>query len=1185
MERSLGSRCHRRRCAPAVLREDPASLRARPRLVAGLSVPGAPPPPPPRSEPRRPGQCFLPEQPPRAQGLALEGSSGRRLRLRRRRRRNRAGWSVRSRFPPRRLEYKDYGAEGNCTRLLRPPVPNTMHQPPESTAAAAAADISARKMAHPAMFPRRGSASGSASALSAAGTGVGSNATSSEDFPPPSLLQPPPPAASSTSGPQPPPPQSLNLLSQAQLQAQPLAPGGTQMKKKSGFQITSVTPAQISASISSNNSIAEDTESYDDLDESHTEDLSSSEILDVSLSRATDLGEPERSSSEETLNNFQEAETPGAVSPNQPHLPQPHLPHLPQQNVVINGNAHPHHLHHHHHIHHGHHLHHGHHHPSHAGVATTSIPGGPPSSPISRKLSTTGSSDSVIPAAPTSAVSSGGSPASVMTNIRAPSTTGSIGINSVTGTNTVNNVNITAVGTFNPNVTSSMLGNANINASNIPSAASVSVGPGVSSGVNVNILSGMGNGTISSSAIINSVPNAAAGMTVGSVSSQQQQPTVNTSRFRVVKLDSSSEPFKKGRWTCTEFYEKENALPATEGVINKVVETVKQNPIEVTSERESTSGSSVSSSVSTLSHYTESVGSGEMGAPTVGQQQQPTLQGVALQQMDFSSTGPQSIPAVSIPQSISQSQISQGQLPSQELSYQQKQGLQPVPLQATISAATGIQPSPVNVVGVTSALGQQPSISSLAQPQLPYSQTTPPLQAPLPGAPPQQLQYGQQQPTVSPQMAPGRGKSVTQNPTSEYVQQQPILQTAVSSGQPSSAGVGAGTTVIPMAQPQSIQLPVQPTAVQAQPAGASGQAVGQAQTAVSAVPSGSQIANIGQQASIPTAVKQPPTQVTPSVIQQGAPPSSQIVPPAQTASLHQGVQTSASSLPQQLVIAPQSTLLTVPPQPQGVESVAQGVVSQQLPAVSPLPSASSISVTNQVSSAGLSGMPSAPTNLVPPQNIAQTPATQNGNLVQSVSQPPLIASNINLPLPQQIPLSSTQFSAQSLAQAIGSQIEDARRPAEPSLVGLPQTISGDSGGMSAVSDGSSGSLAASASLFPLKVLPLTTPLVDGEDESSSGASVVAIDNKIEQAMDLVKSHLMYAVREEVEVLKEQIKELIEKNSQLEQENNLLKTLASPEQLAQFQAQLQTGSPPATTQPQGTTQPPAQPASQGSGPTA
>ncbi|XP_023559370.1 TSC22 domain family protein 1-like [Octodon degus] len=102
---------------------------------------------------------------------------------------------------------------------------------------------------------------------------------------------------------------------------------------------------------------------------------------------------------------------------------------------------------------------------------------------------------------------------------------------------------------------------------------------------------------------------------------------------------------------------------------------------------------------------------------------------------------------------------------------------------------------------------------------------------------------------------------------------------------------------------------------------------------------------------------------------------------------------------------------------------------------------------------------------------------------------------------------------------------------------------------------------------------------------SSGASVVAINNKTKQATNLLKGHLMYAVREEVEVLKEQIKELIEKNSQLEKENNLLKTLASPEQLAQFQAQLQTGSPPATTQPQGSTQPHAQPASQGSGPTA
>ncbi|XP_029001504.1 TSC22 domain family protein 2 isoform X2 [Betta splendens] len=84
--------------------------------------------------------------------------------------------------------------------------------------------------------------------------------------------------------------------------------------------------------------------------------------------------------------------------------------------------------------------------------------------------------------------------------------------------------------------------------------------------------------------------------------------------------------------------------------------------------------------------------------------------------------------------------------------------------------------------------------------------------------------------------------------------------------------------------------------------------------------------------------------------------------------------------------------------------------------------------------------------------------------------------------------------------------------------------------------------------------------VDVDDDSASGASVVAIDNKIEQAMDLVKSHLMYAVREEVEVLKEQIKELFERNSVLERENAVLKSLANSEQLNQLTSQLTQGSP-------------------------
>nr|BAA11565.1 a variant of TSC-22 [Gallus gallus] len=1040
------------------------------------------------------------------------------------------------------------------------------------------------------MFPRRGSSSSSGSscvtAPTAPGTGVGSAALSAEDYQPPLLVQPPPPspAASSSAGPQPtpPPPQSLNLLSQSQLQPQPLAQTGAQMKKKSGFQITSVTPAQISASMSSNNSIAEDTESYDDLDESHTEDLSSSEILDVSLSRATDLGEPERSSSEETLNNFQEAETPGAVSPNQPHLPQQHpsLPHHPQQSVVINGSVHPHHVHHHHHLHHH---HHGHHHPSHPGVGSAPVSAGPPPSPSFRKLSTTGSSDNVISAAPGSAASSTGSPASVVSNIRTTSTPGNLGVSSATGTSTLNNM-----GAGSSSVASSMLGAMNL--SNITSTGNVNALSGTSGNVNVNILSGVGNGTSASSSVVNNVTNPSAGVAAGS---SQQQPASGTSRFRVVKLDSSSDPFKKGRWTCTEFYDKENTVAASEGVaVNKAVETIKQNPLEVTSERESTSGSSVSSNVSTLSHYTESVGSGEMGAPTVVQQQ--ASQGVGPQQMDFSSTAPPAIPASSIPQSVSQSQLAQVQLHSQEINYpQEKPGVQP-PAQASLTTVTGVQPAPVNLLGVSPALGhQQPAIQSMAQQELPYSQPAQPVQT-LPVVQQQQLQYGQQQQqqqAVPTQMATGHVKSVNQNSVtgavSEYIQHQQILQPPAPAMQPSPAGVGGGPPV-PVAQAPSMQsaVPVHPAAAPAQP-------VAHAPAAIPGVGTSGQMLSVGQQANVAAVVYPPPAanQIPPPVMPStAAPPSSQVVQPVQTGIMQQGLQASASGLPQQMVIAQQNTLLPVQPQAQAVESVVQGMTGQQLPAVSPIPSASTVPAPSQAGSAVPPGIPSASIGLGQPQNIAQASAVQNGNLAQSVSQPPLVSTSIGMPVapsvPQQIPLSSTQFPAQSLAQPVVSQMEDGRRPTEPSLVGLPQAASGESSvGASDIADGGSSNVPASVSLFPLKVLPLATPLVDGEDESSSGASVVAIDNKIEQAMDLVKSHLMYAVREEVEVLKEQIKELIEKNSQLEQENTLLKTLASPEQLAQFQAQLKTGSPSSSGQAQGTAQQPAQPASQGSGPSA
>ncbi|KFM72579.1 TSC22 domain family protein 1, partial [Stegodyphus mimosarum] len=85
--------------------------------------------------------------------------------------------------------------------------------------------------------------------------------------------------------------------------------------------------------------------------------------------------------------------------------------------------------------------------------------------------------------------------------------------------------------------------------------------------------------------------------------------------------------------------------------------------------------------------------------------------------------------------------------------------------------------------------------------------------------------------------------------------------------------------------------------------------------------------------------------------------------------------------------------------------------------------------------------------------------------------------------------------------------------------------------------------------------------------TSTGANTVAIDNKIEQAMDLVKSHLMFAVREEVEVLKEKITELLERISQLEHENDILRANASAETLKQLNNQKKTSGGGTTGKPQ------------------
>lgn len=280
------------------------------------------------------------------------------------------------------------------------------------------------------------------------------------------------------------------------------------MKKKSGFQITSVTLAQ--ANVSGNNSLADDTESYDDMDESHTEDLSSSEMLDVSVSRATDTGVLERSSSNETLNSIHGADTPGLVSPNEPLQPHSTPQGSQQQTTVVNGIMH-------HHYYPQQHSQAYQHNPESLGGGESALPTLPivplaSSSPA--MVSKVGPSQPQMPP--------------VLDNTKSQQLAAIIG-----GT------------AIDPHVQSGGSMSA------VPAAVPPSGPAGFDNAVSVQVASVGGGGT--GPTAVAPVPQ----------THHTQTQTATGSRFRVVKLDTNSEPFRKGRWTCTEYYEKEIPPPAT----------------------------------------------------------------------------------------------------------------------------------------------------------------------------------------------------------------------------------------------------------------------------------------------------------------------------------------------------------------------------------------------------------------------------------------------------------------------------------------------------------------------------------------------------------------------------------------------------------------------------------------------
>ncbi|XP_067299456.1 TSC22 domain family protein 1 isoform X2 [Pseudorasbora parva] len=666
---------------------------------------------------------------------------------------------------------------------------------------------SARKMVYPMSLPRRDSSSttvgGSTSLTTSGSTSLNSNNLMlGDEYSPPVLIQSQIPAASSL-GPQN-PPQSLNIPLQTPMFPQTLPTAVAQMKKKSGFQITSVTPAQ--TSVSTNNSITEDTESCDDLDESHTEDLSSSEIMDASLSQTNNAGGPERSSSEETLNNFHEAETPGAVSPNQPPvLTQGHL-----HGTMVNGT-----------------VHHHHHNPASskkAHPAGTQI-GIPLGVAVTSSVSSSSSTGQKMPSnvgglianASVGTTSVIGQPLATVA-----SGTGMISVTSgatiSTGKPLTNNVcmlnstSVPAVGGKSTNSSSvnyspalNSISNQTVNLTHIPSGI---IGMGITAATTVSGgVASTGGGQVGPAVMGQHAMPAPSAPVMNAQPQQAQVPTPasTSSRFRVVKLDSTSEPFKKGRWTCTDYYDKD--APSTASSENapstRTVESIRQFVPEsvVCPDRETVSGSSVSSSAS---HYTESLGSGETGGPSAVKQ---TFQQPAAQKQDYSS-----------------SSVSMSQMQPQDLVHAHLKTNVVAPMPASIQQ----QPPPVNIGGLQTTIGHSSAAVPAHMPKLTYAQAaqTSPAQA-LPVVTQQQMGYTPaQQPAVPAQVAPAHVNPLIQGGSlpPDFPQSKQVMNTVPPGSMqtlphlPASIPAVTGTGQLIAASQQPVGA-VQPPAAQPLPQG------------------------------------------------------------------------------------------------------------------------------------------------------------------------------------------------------------------------------------------------------------------------------------------------------------------------------------------------------------------------------
>ncbi|NXI23078.1 T22D2 protein, partial [Sterrhoptilus dennistouni] len=552
------------------------------------------------------------------------------------------------------------------------------------------------------------------------------------------------------------------------------------------------------------------------------------------------------------------------------------------------------------------------------------------------------------------------------------------------------------------------------------------------------------------------------------------------------------EPYRRGRWTCMEYYDRDSDGG---GVLGRTGDCIRHS--------------------STFEQAAQDRDSG-LGA---------TGGSVVISAVPASAHGPDSIADSSlaaVSQLLQTEKMNQSSL--QQPSFvigQQQQPQQPVggavpqsSAQPVFSGASGAsqqmivpqQPQPqVNPQGVSQA---GPNGKGMAPPNVTVGQSSIPVaqqqvqQANIPVTQPQQFAYSQSQiPPVHllPTQPPGQAEYM-QHMT--IMQSQGAIQQATTSSAPSTVASSLAVGQVTGQSPSPVGAPVM--GVSAQPSDAVGQGSGLLQGAQA-------------QAS------------QPAVVQPGLG--------------HTGVVQQKS-----VTQHPMGASSQVPGVPGAPHAVVPGV--QSVPAVVPGTSVPSVSTTASVT------MPNVPATLVQSQLSSHPPVSRSAGAVQ-----PQHVGHSMMPGAPSAPASLPQASLgqfQTQAQSLAGQIDDTRRKSEPlpqpplSLIAenkplvkppIPDTLANP---LQLPASTPMNSLASSVFGIPIPV--------DGDEDSASGASVVAIDNKIEQAMDLVKSHLMYAVREEVEVLKEQIKELVERNSLLERENALLKSLSNNDQLSQLSSQ-------------------------------